>query len=46
MPYFGISVLITCEKSSGASFLGKSMKKLNGYTKPKKFIGPSQLFLF
>ena len=41
MPYFDVSVVITSEKSSGASFLDKSMKKeLYGlgyrHTKPTK----------
>ena len=27
MPYFDVSVVITCEKRSGASFVDKSMKK-------------------
>ena len=51
MPYFDASVVITCEKRSGSSFLDKSMKKeLYGlgydHTKPRKFIWPSQPFLF
>ena len=51
MPYFYVSMVITCEKSSQASFLDKSMKKElyglgYGHTKPKKFIWPGQLFFF
>ena len=48
MSYFGVSVVISYEKSSGASFLDKSMKKGLGYshTKPAKIsIGKSD-YLF
>ena len=51
MPYFDASVVVTCEKSSGASFLDKSIKKeLYGlgysHTKPAKiYMAKSTFFV-
>ena len=51
MPYFDVSVVITSEKSSGASFFNKSMKKeLYGlgyrHTKPTKIYMTKPPFFF
>ena len=52
MPYFDVSVVIACEKRSGASFLDKSMKKYFydsgcGHTKPAKIsMGKSIFFVY
>ena len=52
MSYFDVSVVITCEKSSGVSFLDKSMKKElyglgYGHPKPAKiYMAKSTFFCF